>query len=221
MWGFGEDWLAWRLQLWVPLVLSLSVHEAAHAWAAFRLGDDTAARQGRLTLNPLEHLDPIGTVVLPLLGVPFGWAKPVPIQPARFHSGVSLRMGLVLTAAAGPVSNLVLALVGVVLLLLLGASGAVQPALSQILHLFVVLNVLLAAFNLLPFPPLDGSRVVDGLIPDGWRPGWNALARVGPLGLLAFIALPLVLGVNPLGALFEAASAWASAAEALGAGTTG
>jgi Zn-dependent protease len=130
-------------------------------------------------------------------------------------------MGLVLTAAAGPISNLVLALGGGLLLLVLGAAGTTLPVLSQILHLFVVLNVLLAVFNLLPFPPLDGSRVVDGLIPDRLRPGWNALARVGPVGLLAFIALPLVLGVNPLGALFEAASAWASAAEALGASGTG
>ena len=91
----------------VPVVLSLTIHEFAHAWCAFQLGDDTAAREGRLTLNPVEHIDPVG-LLLPLLGVPFGWAKPVPVNPARMRT--SFETGVVLTAAAGPISNLLLAI---------------------------------------------------------------------------------------------------------------
>src|SRR5689334_23219884 len=93
----------------IPLILSLTVHEWAHAYSAFRLGDDTASRQGRLTLNPIPHIDPIGTILCPLLGIPFGWAKPVPVNPLRFNRGVSMRTGMMITAAAGPLSNLVLA----------------------------------------------------------------------------------------------------------------
>ena len=101
---FGEDWLAARTLLLVPVLMSLSVHEFAHAWTAFRLGDQTAAREGRLTLNPLAHIDPVG-LLLPLLGVPFGWAKPVPINLAAMRGGVSLPAALVLTAVAGPLRH--------------------------------------------------------------------------------------------------------------------
>src|SRR5262245_44252220 len=97
-----------RVFMLVPVWLSLSVHEWAHARAAFRLGDDTAARQGRMTLNPLAHIDPIGTLLLPLLGVPFGWARPVPIDPHNFAPGVNLAKGMAITAAAGPLSNFAL-----------------------------------------------------------------------------------------------------------------
>ena len=93
----------------IPLILSLSVHEWAHAWAAWRLGDDTARLLGRMTLNPIAHVDPLGTLLLPMLGVPFGWAKPVPVNPLRFRN-VSMPIGMMLTAAAGPISNVVLAL---------------------------------------------------------------------------------------------------------------
>ena len=106
--------MADRLAYVIVLLLSLSVHEWAHAISAFRLGDDTAYRQGRLTLNPLAHIDPVGTLLLPLLGVPFGWARPVPVNPARFRRDVHMRTGMMLTAAAGPASNLVLALVSAV-----------------------------------------------------------------------------------------------------------
>src|SRR5688572_26569558 len=93
----------------IPLVLSLTVHEWAHAMSAYRLGDDTAAREGRLTLNPIVHIDPLGTLLLPLMGVPFGWAKPVPVVPTRFRRDVNMSTGMMITAAAGPFSNLVLA----------------------------------------------------------------------------------------------------------------
>src|SRR5262252_9131058 len=100
----------------VPLLLSLTVHEWAHAYSAHRLGDDTAERQGRLTLNPIPHIDLVGTLLLPLLGVPFGWAKPVPVNPARFKRTVNMRTGMLITAAAGPFSNLVLAILAAVIL---------------------------------------------------------------------------------------------------------
>src|SRR5215471_12296793 len=98
----------------VPLLLSLTVHEWAHAWSAYRLGDDTAAKLGRLTLNPIAHIDPIGTLILPLLGVPFGWAKPVPVVASRFRRGVNMTTGMMITAAAGPLSNVVLAVLSAV-----------------------------------------------------------------------------------------------------------
>ncbi len=180
-----------RVLLLVPLMLSLSVHEWAHAFTAWKLGDDTAARQGRLTLNPLAHADLVGTILLPLLLIPFGWAKPVPVNPARFRRDVSMRTGMMLTAAAGPLSNVVLA---VLLTLVLGFLHRVAPAALDgpapaLLGTGILLNVTLAVFNLLPVPPLDGSRIVDGLVPLRLRPQWEAFSRAGPfllLGLLFF-----------------------------------
>src|SRR5262249_40137549 len=108
---FTGPWLLERILYLIPMVLSLTVHEWAHAYPGFRLGDDTAAREGRLTLNPLPHMDPIGTFLLPLLKVPFGWAKPVPVNPLRFRRDVTMRTGMMITAAAGPLSNLALAFI--------------------------------------------------------------------------------------------------------------
>src|SRR5262245_7955094 len=96
---FTSNWLLERVMLLVPLILSLSVHEWAHAYSAHRLGDDTARQEGRLTLNPVAHIDPIGTLLLPLLGIPFGWARPVPVNPIRFRRDVSMRTGMMITAA--------------------------------------------------------------------------------------------------------------------------
>src|SRR5688572_17147238 len=90
-----------RIAAFVPVLLSLTVHEYAHAWAAWRLGDDTAKLLGRLSLNPIDHMDPVGTLLLPLMGVPFGWAKPVPVNPLRFRTSISMPLGVLLTAAAG------------------------------------------------------------------------------------------------------------------------
>jgi Zn-dependent protease len=198
--GIDESWIAARLMFLVPLLLSLCVHEWAHAWMAWRLGDDTARLQGRLTLNPFAHVDPVGTLLLPLMGVPFGWAKPVPINPIRFSRHVSLRMGVLLTAAAGPLANLLIAIVSAILLALLirlpPDVAFVEGAFSSLLHMLMILNVILAVFNLLPIPPLDGSRVVDALVPDRLRPAWDRFCQLGPLMLVAVIVIPLLAGFS-------------------------
>jgi Zn-dependent protease len=199
------DEILWsRLTYLVPLLLSLSVHEWAHAWSAMRLGDDTAARLGRLTMNPLAHIDALGTLLLPLLGVPFGWARPVPINPTRFRRNVSMRMAVLLTAAAGPLSNLGLAALCATLMGLAYRFSPMllvaQPALAQLLQIGVFLNVVLALFNLLPIPPLDGSRIVDALMPDRGRPAWDAFGRYAPIALLAVIAAAVFLGPNVIAA---------------------
>jgi Zn-dependent protease len=197
---FDQDWLVERIVLLVSLWLSLSVHECAHAWAAWKLGDDTAEKLGRMTLNPLAHIDPIGTLLLPLLGVPFGWAKPVPVQPHRFTRRVTMRTGMMLTAIAGPVSNLILAAVCTVLLAVLIRfwPGAIemQRAVGTLLETMIFLNVILATFNVIPIPPLDGSRVADALMPEAMRPGWENFCRLGPIALVAVIVLPIAAGIN-------------------------
>jgi Zn-dependent protease len=195
----------------IPMILSLSVHEYAHAWSAARLGDDTAARMGRLTLNPAAHIDPIGTILLPVMltanGYPaFGWARPVPIDPTRFRRGVSMGRGMAISASAGPLSNLLLALVATVLLGVLvrlnldGAGSApdvqlrerfelVAAAITSVpglrfLFVAIQLNLVLALFNFIPVPPLDGSRVVAWLIPTRLRQGWHNVERFAPLLLI-------------------------------------
>jgi Zn-dependent protease len=186
-----SHFLAERVMILIPLLLSLTVHEWAHAWSAHRLGDDTARMQGRLTLNPIAHIDPIGTLALPLLGIPFGWAKPVPVNPTRFRRGVGMSTGMVITAAAGPISNLVLAFLAAVAYGLVArfSPGSLTTTMSlvSLLLMLIVINVSLAIFNMIPIPPLDGSRVVDGLIPYGWRPHWESIVRLSPLLLVAVI----------------------------------
>lgn len=173
----------------VPMILSLSVHEFAHAWSANRLGDDTAARMGRLTLNPMAHIDPFGTVILPLILVmshvpAFGWARPVPIDPSRFRRDVSMGRGMALTASAGPLANLSLAILATVTLGVLYRLGVVHEASRALLETVVVLNVVLALFNLIPIPPLDGSRVAAWLMPTRLRDQWHALERFAPILLI-------------------------------------
>ena len=199
---FGGD-LKESFFMWVPLVLSLSVHEWAHAWAAFKLGDKTAEEMGRLTLNPIAHIDIFGTVLLPLMGVPFGWAKPVPVDPRRFRRGMPMRKGMLITAAAGPISNMVLAVVGFVALVavLVFASPAASTSefLVKFFSLFLIMNVLLAAFNLLPVFPLDGSRIADGIMPERYRPQWETFVRFGPLFLIGIIVLPMIFKISLFG----------------------
>lgn len=201
---FGdENWLLTRLLILIPLFISLGVHEWAHAWMATRLGDDTAKCLGRLTLNPLAHVDPIGTFVLPLLGVPFGWAKPVPFNPTRFRGSVNMTTGTMLTALAGPVSNVILAAVCVALLFSfrkLGFPTQTHQPLGFLLESLIMLNVVLAVFNLIPIPPLDGSHIINAFLPRALQPAWAQLTSYGFLPIIAFLFLirPLT-GLDPVG----------------------
>jgi Zn-dependent protease len=194
-----------KLLVLVPFILSLTIHEFAHAWSAYKLGDDTAMRMGRMTLNPIAHIDILGTIILPVFGLLygglfFGWAKPVPVNPARFSRKVSMTSGMMITAAAGPASNVVLAVVSAVILGLMARWHQLdkQPGIETLLVMTMQVNVVLALFNLIPIPPLDGSRVVDGLMPYRYRPQWEAVLRMGPFLLMGIIFLGGYLLSGPI-----------------------
>ena len=183
----------------IVLLFSLTVHEMAHAWTADRLGDPTARRLGRVTLNPISHADPIGTLLFPVIalmsGVPLiGWAKPVPVNVRYLHRQ---ERDFVLVAAAGPASNLAMAFVAALLLTTFPVSPVVlgEPNVSvpmaTLLSLAVRLNVLLAVFNMLPIPPLDGGNVLGGLLP---RRAAAAFDQIRPYGFLLLYALLLTDG---------------------------
>ena len=137
------------------LVFSLSFHEFAHAWMAYRLGDNTAARLGRLTLNPMSHLDPVGSLALLLMG--FGWAKPVPVDSRYLENP---KQDMVKVAAAGPISNIILAVVAALILRLIFSTELLTDNIKTFLIIFMQINITLAVFNLLPLPPLDGSQIL-------------------------------------------------------------
>lgn len=172
------------------LTVSLSVHEFAHAWSAYRLGDDTAARMGRLTLNPLSHMDPVGSLMI-LAGMPLGWAKPVPVDASRLRN--PMRHGS-WVAFAGPLSNIVLgfACAGI---FWVASFQAVGTGWFMLLLYFIQINFALAVFNLLPLPPLDGSRVVPLFLPRRAAERYEAIiGRLGYWPLLALFLLELALG---------------------------
>jgi len=189
--------LGHALSVWLlPIILAITLHEAAHGWAADRLGDDTARRAGRVSSNPIRHVDPVGTVLLPgflLMVAPivFGWAKPVPVQPGRLHHP---KRDMALVAAAGPALNFVLALASAWLLLvpaLIGGDGGLW--LQQNLLNALLINLVLGVFNLFPIPPLDGGRIAVGLLPMALARRWARLERYGFLILLALLfVVPLV-----------------------------
>lgn len=196
----------------VVFILSLTVHEYAHARVAFLLGDDTASRRGRMTLNPISHIDPIGTILMPILGssgVPvIGWAKPVPVSPIQLTRRFSMRAGHALVAAAGPASNLLLAVVAVATLRLvvftglLGDLAVTQPLTAFLLQLFYA-NLGLAVFNMLPIPPLDGSR----LLPRSLDPVMEHVQRysfVLFMGIIIFGRSLIWVPVSFLGSLLAA-----------------
>lgn len=202
------DRIVLGLTTYIVLLFSLSFHEAAHAWAALRMGDDTALRAGRISLNPLVHIDPIGTVLLPLIafvsmGTPlFGWAKPTPYNPANFRRDRTMAAGHVTVASAGPISNLILAILFTLALfayLRLGGVASRNPAFAILLR-GIEINVLLGIFNLVPLPPLDGSKVAAFGLPRGLA---DAYVRViepygGWILLLLFATGALWVVIGPI-----------------------
>ena len=171
----------------IAIVLGITVHEFMHAYAAHRLGDDTARLLGRLSLNPMAHLDPFGTLLLVLAG--FGYGKPVPFNESRLRSA----FGVTLVAIAGPLANLALAALCAIPLRF-GTAGALGGTYETILEAIVIWNCVLAIFNLVPIPPLDGANVVYGLLPPRQQYSWRTYQQYGPfLLLLILLAAPQVL----------------------------
>ena len=173
-----------------PILLALTLHEYAHGYVAYRLGDDTAYRAGRLTLNPLSHLDPIGTLMLFIAHI--GWAKPVPVNPYNLRNP---KRDLIWVSIAGPAANMILAFIGGMIFrtiprhwFMFQHSGFTGILLTMLVYM-VVINIVLAVFNLLPFPPLDGSKILGGLLTGNAYNQFKRFERYGP-----FIFLALILG---------------------------
>jgi len=185
-----------------PILLALTFHEYAHAYVANRLGDDTAKQSGRLTLNPLRHLDPLGTIMIFL--VHFGWAKPVPVNPYLLKNP---KKDMLWISAAGPLSNMALALASGILFRILIASGEASEQTSFLgLLIYVVfmslqINLALAIFNILPIAPLDGSKILSGLLPDRFGKMFYFMERYGPFILLGLIIFGRATGVSILGGI--------------------
>ena len=177
----------------IPLLYAIIFHELAHGWVAYRMGDSTAKSLGRLSLNPLKHLDPVGTIMLFVFG--FGWAKPVPVNFNRLRDK---RMGMILVSSAGIIANMLLAFIALFLNQLLSPSPS--SMIAQLLYFFAKINIILAAFNLIPLPPLDGSKILMGFMSQTIQ---NQFFRLERYGFFIIIGL-LYLGVlNPVINFFQ------------------
>ncbi|MET3289574.1 site-2 protease family protein [Brevibacillus fluminis] len=189
---FHFDWSTVPFRM-IAFVIAFSLHEWAHAFVAWRLGDNTARNEGRLTVNPIPHIDPFGLILI-LFG-PFGWAKPVPINPLHFRG--NKRLGIVYVSAAGPIVNLVLAFLFCLLFIAADHSAWVYSlsdkwaaAVMYTLGACITINCGLFVFNLLPIPPLDGSKIFRFLAPRSWEPFFYKLEMYGPWVLLLMIFIP-------------------------------
>ena len=185
----------------IPLIFAITLHESAHGWAAGRLGDPTATMLGRVTINPIPHIDPIGTIAVPgalLLmsaltgggGLLFGWAKPVPINPQYFRNPLK---AMTITAAAGPLSNLLQMIFWALLLKALAAVGFYDKFVISVCAAGISVNLMLMAFNLIPIPPLDGGRIVRGLLP---RQAGMAFDKIEPYGFMILLVLMVGGGLS-------------------------
>ncbi len=204
----------------VPAILAITLHEAAHGYAALALGDTTARDAGRLTLNPIAHIDRFGTIILPgfllvtqLLLPPhriffmFGWAKPVPVAAYKFRDP---RRGMALVATAGPLMNFFLAWIGALLMPMSDNPSMAQQLFGQFLIYFMLSNIVLGLFNLLPVPPLDGGRIAVGILPLPLARAWARLERAGILlVLLVVFILPRISGYDPVGQALNHVLPWA------------
>lgn len=188
----------------IPILFAITVHEVAHGWMAKQFGDRTAEMLGRLTLNPIKHIDPVGTIAVPLLmvwlgGFLFGWAKPVPVS---FRSLRNPKRDMVFVALAGPGANLLMAVAWALLLKLFKAAAPVLGSslvfFIQMAQIGIFFNILLMIFNLLPIPPLDGGRVLRGLVPESIGRQLDALERYGLIIVIGLIVLGLLSPVISL-----------------------
>lgn len=190
------------INMMLALILALSFHEAAHAWVAKLQGDSTAEDEGRLTLNPVPHMDPFGTILFPLVGTMlggfiFGWAKPVPVNTRNLRDE---KWGYVKVAAAGPIANLIFCTIAVFAIQFVPAQeGTVWIAFYRLLQGLIWINAILAFFNLLPIYPLDGGTIFSAFLPDGLREKYEQF--VVPYGMFILLALLLTGGLRPLFAL--------------------
>ena len=194
--------LVQTLAVWaLPVLFAITLHEVAHGWAARALGDNTAEMMGRLTLNPIKHIDPVGTILMPVLflllpgNFLFGWAKPVPVSARNLRHP---RRDMALVAAAGPLANLAMAFGWGLLLklaLMQGATEGLWLGLRMMANAGIVINLVLMALNLLPLPPLDGGRVLAGLVPSVWS---ARLDRIEPYGFMIIIVLLATGLLGPL-----------------------
>ena len=196
--------LAYMAAVGVAIVTGIGFHEFSHAWAANQLGDDTAARRGRLTLNPLAHVDPMGMAMIALVG--FGWGKPTPVNPYRLRTGP--KRGNMMVAAAGPISNFIFAAIAA-LPLKLGiidsiasldriADASGEEIIGLFLFFIIWINIVLGVFNLIPIHPLDGFKVMVGILPDELSEPLSRMSRWGPALLMGLIAMSFLGGPNPL-----------------------
>ncbi|MFN2099967.1 site-2 protease family protein [Altererythrobacter sp. MF3-039] len=195
------DTLTLIIVLVPALIIAIVFHEVAHGWVALMLGDPTAKEQNRLSLNPIRHVDPVGTLLVPgflaVVGGPiFGWAKPVPVLKHRLDNP---RFGMMAVAAAGPGTNFILAAIGAILLGLFATqltpeAGQDPGLLAQGLFYFILINIFLAIFNLLPIPPFDGSHIVEGALP---RKYVHIYEKLRPFGMILFLGLVAVTWIAP------------------------
>jgi Zn-dependent protease len=201
---FGPELIAQLVIYMVVLVFAISAHEAAHAWMSYKFGDDTARLLGRITLNPVAHIDPIGTLLIPIAGfiignlggplaaIPLiGWGKPTPVNPLRWRNK---DLANVMVSGAGIMANLTIAAVTLIIIKILQYSGLVseisetmlQP-ISMFLSFTLIMNVSLAVFNLLPFPPLDGSKILETFLPESFRPVLTVMEQYGFMILMVLM----------------------------------